>query len=299
MIFNKVHIIVNPISGGKNKKEVGSLIQKSISDACVTSKLFFTSARGDASKLCKSALISKCDLVIAVGGDGTINEIASELVNSNTTLAIIPMGSGNGFARSLEIPLEVESACELISSGVVQAIDVGKINDRFFFLIAGVGFDAVVGEAFDEHNHRGPLPYFYLSAKEFFSYKPENFQIICNGKSFAISPFQFTIANGKQYGNNAYIAPDALMNDGLLNICIIHRLPLYRIFTQLPKMFLARLDNVPDTEFLTTSHLKIIRDSDGTINVDGEPIKEKAVLEISVLAKSLKMITPKFSSSLL
>lgn len=299
MTFKNVNIIINPISGGKNKKEVGGLIQKYIFGTCVTSRVFFTSARGDASKFTKMALNNKCDLVVAVGGDGTINEIASELVNSNTTLAIIPMGSGNGFARSLEIPLKIKSACELIASGSVCAIDVGKINDRFFFLLVGIGFDAVVGRAFEEHNHRGPLPYFYLSAKKFLNYKPENFHLISNGKKIKISPFQLTIANGKQYGNNAHIAPDAILNDGLLNVYILHRLPFYRLFTQLPKMFLGKLDNVPDTDFFTSSHLKIIRENDAVINVDGEPINASANLEISLIPKSLKLVTPSSSAGLL
>lgn len=298
-IFEKVHIIVNPISGGKDKKRVGSHIQNYISRFSASSNLFFTSARKEASRLSKEALDHKVDLVVAVGGDGTINEVASELVHSNTALAIIPMGSGNGLARSLGIPLEIEQACELLSRGIVRNIDVGKVNDRLFFLIAGIGFDARVGRAFEEHNHRGPLPYFYLSAKEFFEYIPETFEVIANGKTSKISPFQLAVANGRQYGNNAYIAPDAKMNDGLLNVCIFHRLPFHRLFTQLPKIFLGDMKDLPDTEFFTTTHLKIIRNQDAVINIDGEPTNASSELEFTVIPGGLRVLTPRTSASLL
>ena len=167
-MFKKIAIIVNPISGGKkNKPGLADYVQDHLVDYYEECVIKYTTKRGDATKYANDLVHQNFDLVIAIGGDGTINETATGLVNSKTALAVLPTGSGNGLARSLQIPLDIKSACKLIHTGKITLIDVGLVNHRNFFLVMGVGFDAVVGKSFDEHHIRGPLPYFYLSAKEF------------------------------------------------------------------------------------------------------------------------------------
>ncbi|MFQ5769883.1 MAG: diacylglycerol/lipid kinase family protein, partial [bacterium] len=231
--------------------------------------------------------------------DGTLNEVGTGLVHSDVTLGMIPMGSGNGLTRSLKIPQNVEQACELITQGCISAIDVGKANERYFFLVAGMGFDAIVGKRFDDYPGRGPLPYFYFSFKEYFAYKPQTVKISFNDRAFEISPFVIAVANGQQYGNNAMIAPAAKLNDGLLDICIVHRLTLFQAFTALPKLFNGQLQKYRDAEFHQSQAVWIERSAPDYINIDGEPVLEKAKVHISILPESLNVITPQNCPSLI
>ena len=174
----KITLIVNPISGGrKDKTELLKFVMDYFSQNGNKVNLKTTSRRGEATEFAQQSVRNSDDLVVVVGGDGTINEVASGLVGSEVAMGIIPLGSGNGLARTLRIPQNIERACKLISGGDRVKIDTGKANGRFFVLVAGVGFDAVVGKCFDEHHKRGPISYFYIGAKEFFLYKPETVTI--------------------------------------------------------------------------------------------------------------------------
>lgn len=291
--FSKIHIIANPISGGrKNKAEIIALLQQRLETASSEVEIRFTEYRNHGTELAQDAVRQKADLVVALGGDGTLNEVASGLVGSAVAMAIIPLGSGNGLARSLGIPTAIPGAVDLVFHGKVTAIDVGKVNARYFFLLTGLGFDAVVGKRFDDHPTRGPVPYFYLSTREFFSYQPPKLKIRFDDKSFEVQPFLITIANGRQYGNNAYIAPAAKLNDGMLNLCIIHRLRLYQLPVLLPKVFQGKIDTFSEVESYTTRNVLIEREQPGLINVDGEPVEEGKTLEISVLPRKLRLVTP-------
>ena len=194
----QITLIVNPISGGrKNKNELQKYVSDYFSknDNQVTLKT--TTRRGEAKEFAHHAVQDSDDLVVVVGGDGTLNEVASGLVGSEVAMGIIPMGSGNGLARTLRIPQNIEKACKLISEGDRVKIDMGKANGRFFVLVAGVGFDAVVGKCFDEHHKRGPISYFYIGAKEFFLYKPETVKISFDDQLFEVYPFLIAAANGQ------------------------------------------------------------------------------------------------------
>ncbi|MFQ5652376.1 MAG: diacylglycerol/lipid kinase family protein [bacterium] len=296
MKFENITVIANPISGNRrNRERVVDSVCRFFSASGASCRLHYTSRRGEATEFSRLAVQRRQDLVVVLGGDGTINEVATGLVQSDVTLAIIPTGSGNGFARTLGIPQDSEGALQLISEGHIAAIDVGKMNGRFFFVVAGVGFDAVVGKSFDDYHRRGPLSYFYLSAKAFSSYTPERIKVIFGGKSVEIQPFVLAIANGQQYGNNAMIAPQAKLNDGLLNVCIIHRLSLAQVFTQLPKLFLGTIQSFAEAEFDTADSILIQREQAGVVNIDGEAVMEGARLELSVLPRSLKVIAPRTS----
>ena len=256
----KTTLIINPISGGRrNGKKVVEYLTQRFSTG--EDSIRVTTKSRDATEFAKKAAQDGVERVVGAGGDGTVNEAASSLVNTDVALGIIPSGSGNGLARSLNIPKDLNQACRLIcETGKVSAIDVGKANERYFFLVLGVGFDAVVGKRFEGNPQRGPLPYFYLSAKEFLRYKPKNVKLHFNGISLDLHPFVAVIANGKQYGNDAFIAPDAKLNDGLLDICIIHRLSLMQLFNALPKLFKGNLKNYSHAEFHKSQEVVIERD---------------------------------------
>jgi len=295
----QITLIVNPISGGrKNKNELQKYVSDYLSKNGNQVTLKTTTRRGEAKEFAHHAVQDSDDLVVVVGGDGTLNEVASGLVGSEVAMGIIPMGSGNGLARTLRIPQNIEKACKLISEGDRVKIDMGKANGRFFALVAGVGFDAAVGKRFDEHHKRGPISYFYIGTKEFFLYKPETVTISFDDHSLEVEPFLIAVANGQQYGNNAIIAPDAKLNDGLLDITIIHDISFFQLMRALPKVFSGRLKHYPNADFYQAKSVRIQRSGPGVLNVDGEPVDEQSVIEISILPKCLKIIAPPNSPGL-
>lgn len=299
-MFKRIVIIVNPVSGGvKNKVKIAESVSEFFSDSGSRCELEVTSGRGEATVFAKNAVSESCDLVIAIGGDGTINEVASSLVNTETTLGIIPVGSGNGFARSLKIPSKVDAACRLISENRVYSIDVGKANERYFFLVAGVGFDAAVGKSFDDFNHGGLLSYIYIGFREFWRFKPEKIRISFGNTCREFSPFIAAIANGQQYGNEAVIAPDAKLNDGLFDICIFPPFTAIQFLRAASKIFNGKADQVPGSEFYKSNEVVIERDAPGYVNIDGEPVMEDATVKITILPKSLKVIASSQSTALL
>jgi YegS/Rv2252/BmrU family lipid kinase len=291
--MQNVTLIINPISGGTSNKQ--PLIKKvytrlSRDNADVDVK--YTSHRGEATQFALAAARAKRDMVVAIGGDGTINEVASGLVNTDVRLGIIPLGSGNGLARSLNIPMNTRRAVQLLNAGREYAIDVGKLNGRFFFLVAGVGFDALVGKSFDEHHTRGAIPYFYLSTRQYLHFQAEHLRVTFDGRVLEIAPFVLAVANGLQYGNNAYIAPQAKLNDGIFDLTIIHRIEVSQLLNAVTKLFTQRITDFAEAEFHQTREVTIERDSAGPINLDGEAVHESARLDISMLPASLKVIAP-------
>ena len=207
----KIIFLVNPNSGTKKKKKIPKLIKalidKSIFDFEVRNTLF----KGEATQIVTEKLAEGYRYFVAVGGDGTINEIAKALINTDATLAIIPVGSGNGLARHLKIPLKPSRAIKVINKLKVSTIDYGTINNAPFFCTCGVGFDAIIGARFDKSKQRGLISYIRIAISEFFRFKPEKFTLSINqGESVQYSAFLVTIANASQYGNNAFIAPMAL-----------------------------------------------------------------------------------------
>jgi YegS/Rv2252/BmrU family lipid kinase len=298
-MHKKITLIVNPIAGGRKRKgNMINFIKEYFSLRGHELTLKQTTGRGEATEFAQQAVDNKADIVVAVGGDGTINEVGSGLVNTDVTLGIIPCGSGNGLARSLNIPQNVEQACKLILEGNISSIDVGRANERYFFLVAGIGFDAKVGKRFDDYPNRGAISYFYLGAKEFFVYKPEWVKISINSEIFEIKPSVVAVANGQQYGNGAIIAPDAKLNDGLLDISIVHRLSFFQLFGALPKLFKGQIKKFANAEFHKSQTICIERKAPALVNIDGEPILESPVVECSVLPNALKVFAAKNSPCL-
>lgn len=298
-MHKKATIVVNPIAGvGKHKRNIVKLTSEYFSQKCHEITLKETTRRGEATDFAQQAVDKNTDIVVVVGGDGTVNEVGSGLVNSDVTMGIIPCGSGNGFARSLNIPQNVEQACRLILEGNICSIDVGKANERYFFLVAGVGFDAKVGKRFDDYPNRGAVSYFYVGAKEFFVYKPEWVRISFDSKKFESNPFLIAVANGQQYGNGAIIAPDAKLNDGLFDISIVHQLSFFQLIGALPKLFNGQIKKFPDAEFHKSETVCIERKTPGLVNIDGEPVVESPVVECSVLPNALKVFADQNSPCL-
>lgn len=217
----RIAFVINPISGTQSKSsivnQVGELIDKEQFEA----EMVFTEYAGHATRIAAERAEKGYFAVVAVGGDGTINEIARSLVHTQTALGIIPCGSGNGLARHLQIPMEVKGALQVINGAKTTQIDYGKINEVPFFCTCGVGFDAFVSLKFSQAGKRGPLTYLEKMLQESLRYKPETYELEMDGISSHYQAFVIACGNASQYGNNAYIAPHASLSDGLLDVTIL------------------------------------------------------------------------------
>lgn len=221
-----ITFIVNPIAGTKSKGIFKDLITRHLDQTVFEAHLSYTEASGHAYELAVNAIREGKDAVVAVGGDGTINEVAQALVYKKTALGIVPFGSGNGLARHLGLPLNPALAIQTLNSQRKITIDAGKVNGKPFFCTAGVGFDAQVGKVFSLSTKRGFNTYVKTVLKEFMTYKTQHYKIEIPGREpFEKEAFSITFANAGQFGNNAYISPEADIADGKLDLCLIEKYP--------------------------------------------------------------------------
>lgn len=286
----RILFIVNPISGGFNKVFIPNLIDKNLDLRKFDAKIIYTTHHGHAKILAQKAVEGDVDIVVAVGGDGTINEVAGVLESSNKIMAIVPCGSGNGLARTLGIPLNNAKAITRINLLKTTAIDVGILNDKKFFNMAGMGFDAHISAHFANSVKRGFLGYIKSTLKEVVGYKSQNYKIVINGDMIKTNAFMLSIANSSQYGNNAHISPTASTQDGLLDICIIKPFPL-RIFPILGyRMFAKTAAASKYVKIIKAKDFEIIREIEGPVHVDGEPFLMGTNLNINIRPLALKII---------
>jgi YegS/Rv2252/BmrU family lipid kinase len=253
----------------------------------------FTEYTGHASELTKRAIEEGAGLIIAVGGDGTVNEIAQAMIHSDAALGIVPKGSGNGLARELHIPMDSKRALEMIVKRHVITIDCCKANDRVFFTTCGVGFDAAVSQKFAKEKKRGSLTYVKDTIGEYLSYKPEAYELLIDNQTIKEKAFLVACANASQYGNNAYIAPHANIQDGKMDITILSPFTPLDIPSLAVQLFAKQIDRNSKIKTLTASQVTIIRQKEGLMHLDGEPVMAENRIDISVIPKALNVITPK------
>ncbi len=287
---SNILFIINPISGGKTKLDLPALIAQHIDKEKYNATCTFTGHVGHATELASAEAIKDFDIVVAVGGDGTINEVASQLVHSDKILAVIPFGSGNGLARFLNIPLKPKKAIELINSGKFQTIDTAELNGRRFFNVAGMGFDAHLSAVFAGNDKRGLTSYVELGFKEVANYKAQHYRIEIDGKKYDKKAFAISIANSAQYGNNVYISPKSSATDGYLDVCIIHPIALVKLPLLAYQMITAKTHKSSLVKIIRGKHIKIERECAGAVHLDGEPITLDKALEINIIPSSLKII---------
>ncbi len=289
----KIYVIINPISGVGSKKSIPEKISSQIDQQRFDLHFFITGFPGHANEIAVEAVRSKVKYVVAVGGDGTINEIARALVNTDTVLGIIPFGSGNGLARDLKIPARINKAIEVIKENNVIQIDYGVANDHIFFCTFGMGFDASVSESFAKERVRGPLVYFKNVIGRYIDYEPEEYEVICKGETIKEKAFLITCANATQYGNNAFIAPGASLQDGLMNIAILKPLGVHEIPQATIQLFSKNIDNNKNLTEIITDEAVIKRKGPGWIHIDGDPLYEDAEISVKIIPNGLKVIVPK------
>lgn len=286
----KILFIINPISGTSKKENLPLLIEERIDRQKFLPEIIFTERAGHASEIAREAVQRGYSVVVAAGGDGTINETARELVNTDVALGIIPFGSGNGLARHLNIPLTAERALHAINKNNVISIDTGSVNNHAFFCTAGVGFDAHIGKVFAVAGKRGFGTYIRKCVNEFVSYKAKPYKLIFREGEIAEKAFLITFANTAQYGNNAKISPHADIQDGLLDICILSGFPAIYAVDLGRRLFTGSMDRSKFMKIVKTESVIVCREEAGPVHIDGEPAEMGAELTISILPSSLKVL---------
>lgn len=286
----KAVFVINLISGTSDKAAIPGLIDQYLDKTKFEYEIAITQYAGHASEIATKAKDDGVDVVVAVGGDGTVNEVARAIVHSNTALGIIPCGSGNGLARHLLLPLNVRKAIDVINRCEVRQLDYGIINGYHFFCTCGMGFDAFVSMKFAEAGKRGPITYVENVLREGLKYKPETYTIEDDNGTLQYKAFLISCANASQYGNNAYIAPQASMSDGLMDVIIMEPFDVFEAPQISIEMFSKTLDKNSKIKTFRTRHLHIHRDKPGVIHYDGDPVMTGADIDIELKPKGINII---------
>jgi len=270
-----VAIIINPIAGGGSRgaADANARLAQAIADGfSVSAEVFVTDRTGHARELAKAAAGRGAELVMAWGGDGTINEVASALVGSDVALGIVPAGSGNGLARELGIDARPRIAIADALRATPRPIDVGDVEGRYFVNTAGVGFDAHVASRFAVARRRGFLGYANITARALTSYVSLSYRITIGGATQQVRAVLVTLANSAQFGNGALIAPGARVDDGQLDLVVIEERSRFRTICGLPRLFNGTVTRVSGCRITRLREVTIEADAPLTFHVDGEPV---------------------------
>ena len=289
---------INPISGTKNKDALLKLIEEKTSKAAIPFQVLHTNASGDYAYLVEKIGREKITDIIVCGGDGTVNQVAGSLLNTNINIGIIPMGSGNGLALAAGIPTNPSKALDIIFKGKASYIDGFYINNSFSCMLCGLGFDALVAHEFAVHPSRGLSTYVKLSLKNFFKAKFYPFVIEANGTTIQSDAFFISIANSNQFGNNFTIAPRASLNDGLLDIVIVNKMSKLRlVYTILKQIRMGKVEltsgkkfHKRDIQYFQTKSLEIKNPLSAPLHIDGDPAVTENFFKIKIVENAFRLL---------
>ncbi len=286
--------IINPISGkNRNPRKLEQWIREIFAPFAGRFDIRKTRYKGHATEIARECAAEGARIVVAVGGDGTINEIARGLVHSLTALGVVPAGSGNGFARNMGIPLNQREAIRALLQPAFRKIDVGKLNGHYFINVAGMGLDATIAWNFEQFGMRGPLPYFIVGVREYFKFKPERIVLDIEGQRLERTPLLLSIANAPQYGNGAIIAPGAIPDDGKMELCILNPISIGKTLLNLHRLFNATIDALEEMEILPVRRVTIQRERYRAIHTDGDPYEADRELQFEVIPRALEVVIPR------
>ncbi len=286
-----ITFIINPISGGHQKDEILQMIKEDIDQERYKVDILMTQYKGHATELTRQCTEKGIDVVVAVGGDGTINEVARSLTHTKTALGIIPCGSGNGLARHLCIPMNARKAIDIINRCQIETFDYGVINDIPFFCTCGMGFDAFISLKFAEAGKRGPITYVENVLKEGLKYKPETYEVEDETGARRYKAFLIACANASQYGNNAYIAPKASMKDGVMDVIIMEPFTAMEAPQISIDLFNKTLTNNSKIKTFQTRSIHIHRSEPGAIHFDGDPIMTDQDVDVHIEPAGIRIVT--------
>jgi len=290
---SKIAFIINPFSGTGKKEDIPALIQQTLDTMLYDPEIVYTEYRGHGTELAKSFVHKHFQVVVAVGGDGTVNEVGRSLVHTNTSLGIVPIGSGNGLARHLGIPMNIKKAIKQLNRSEPILMDYGIVNNRPFFCTCGTGFDAYVSTEFAKGKKRGVMSYIEKIITGYFSYKSQNYHLVGDGIDLKSKAFVITFANASQWGNNAYIAPQASVQDGKLDISIMSSFPIIAIPTLALQLFAKTIDKDLFMTTLRSKDITLVREESGPFHYDGEPYEEGKEIQIKTIPDGLKVLVNK------
>jgi diacylglycerol kinase (ATP) len=287
-----IRFIINPMSGPKSKVDVAARIKLHLDHSKFDHDIVYTDYAGHAPELAKQAAEGGCAVVVAVGGDGTVNEVARGLLHTETALGIIPRGSGNGLARHLGVPLSVDGSIRFLNQGHRSQIDSGRINGHPFFTTAGIGFDAYISSVFAGSKRRGLQTYVQLILNEVLNYRHLPVKATINGRTIDTDMFVMAFANAAQYGNNAYIAPMADIRDGLLDICLVRQLDMFKALNLSYSMLANKPAGADSAEYFKSEQVQVLTDHSIMYHADGDFMGKASEFEVEVVPLSLHVVAP-------
>ena len=294
-----IAVIINPISGTGGRIDVGRARAAQAADLIAArggnpSLVFLTERPGHARELAAAAIAHGVDTVVAWGGDGTMNEVATALAFTDTALAMIPSGSGNGLARELKIPFDPVAALDVALRGREIVMDAGEIGGRFFFNIAGIGLDARVAHRFavEGLERRGFSRYMALTIRELSGYVPDQLTVTTESSSITKRVLLVAIANGRQYGNGAIIAPAARLDDGRLDVVIVGHRSALRACVELPLVFIGCAGHVGGVTMETAESVEVTSPHPVLYHLDGEPIAGTLSIRARARPRALRIKLP-------
>lgn len=289
----RIAFIINPHSGTTKKTELPNLINLELDSTQFEPTIVYTEYRGHATILAKEFIADGYQWIVAVGGDGTVNEVAQSVIHSEASLGIIPIGSGNGLARHLGIPMNIPKAIQQLNHSEPIQMDYGLVNNHPFFCTCGTGFDAYVSTQFAKSKKRGVMSYVEKMIKGYFNYKSQNYHIVGDGIDLKAKAFVLTFANASQWGNNAYIAPQASVQDGMIDISIMSSFPIIAIPTLAIQLFAKTIDKDLFMTTLRANDIRLHREESGPFHYDGEPYEEGKEIHVRIVHEGLKVLVKK------
>ena len=297
VLMKNIAFIINPISGNKEtqnaKKKLPKLIMQTLDTDQWLPNIVCTEYAGHASELAYQYARMGFDAVVAVGGDGTVNEVAKGLKGTNTALGIIPMGSGNGFARHLNIPIRPQKAIEMINHSEPISVDYGLANGKLFVSTCGTGFDALIADHFAGSNKRGFATYLQKVLHDAFSYHPQTYHIVGDGLDVTHKAFLITFANANQWGYEALIAPRASVQDGMMDIMLMSSNALLGSASLALRLFTGSIDDSHFMDTLRAKEVTLIREEVGPFHLDGDPVEMEKDIHIKIVPDGLKVLVEK------
>ncbi len=285
--------IINPRAGVDRIKAIEDAVQKHLDASIYQWNFAHTQYPKHGTEIAKQAAKDGVDVVVSVGGDGSLNDVIQGIHNTDTVLGIIPLGSGNGLARSAGLPLNIEKAIKVLNKQNIHAIDLGLVDDRRYFISnAGVGFDAVVTEEFAHSKKRGFWSYVGIINNKVWSYNPKDWILELDGKRVEEKAFMITVANATQLGYNFNIAPVALLNDGFFDVVIIKKFP--KIFSAIIGLqaFTDTLLNNRYVNHYKAKTVRIFNTNNHIMQMDGDADPCGPEINIQMIEKSIKLLCP-------
>ena len=295
--MKNIAFIINPISGAKEtqnaKRKLPKLIMQTLDTEQWLPNIVYTEYAGHATELAYQFARMGFDAVVAVGGDGTVNEVARGLRDTKTALGIIPMGSGNGFARHLNIPIRPQKAIEMLNHSEPISVDYGLANGRLFVSTCGTGFDAVVADNFAGSNKRGFMTYLRNTLKVAFSYQPQTYHIVGDGWDVTHKAFLITFANANQWGYEALIAPRASLQDGKMDIMLMSSHAILGSASLALRLFTGSIDNSYFMDTLRAKEVTLEREEVAPFHIDGDPVEMEKDIHIKIVSDGLNVLVEK------